>query len=88
MKSKAQKKAVKKQLNYLEEQRALLKEARTEAQELIENAKKQADIQREEIIMSARSEADRLKESAKLEIEQEKEKALLQYENKLLHYLY
>ena len=61
---------------YLEEQRVLLKEARTEAQELIENAKKQGDIQREEIIVSARAEADRLKESAKLEIEQQKEKAV------------
>ena len=61
---------------YLEEQRVLLKEARTEAQELIENAKKQADIQREDIIVSARSEADRLKECAKLEIEQQKEKAV------------
>ena len=61
---------------YLEEQRVLLKEARTEAQELIENAKKQADIQREDIIVSARSEAGRLKESAKLEIEQQKENAV------------
>ena len=61
---------------YLEEQRVLLKEARTEAQELIENAKKQGDIQREDIIVSARSEAGRLKESAKLEIEQQKENAV------------
>ena len=75
-KLKAQRKAVRKLLNYLEEQRVLLKEARTEAQELIENAKKQADIQREDIIVSARSEAGRLKESAKLEIEQQKENAV------------
>ena len=47
----------------LEEQRALLKEARTEAQVLIENAKKQGDIQREEIVVAARTEAVRLKES-------------------------
>ncbi|MDZ5471812.1 F0F1 ATP synthase subunit B [Bacillus sp. 31A1R] len=60
----------------LDEQRSLLKEARTEAQTLIENAKKQGDVQREEIITLARSEADRLKESAKLEIEQQKEKAV------------
>lgn len=60
----------------LEEQRALLKEARGEAQQLIENAKKQADVQREEIITSARSEANRLKESAKLEIDQQKEQAV------------
>ena len=60
----------------LEEQRTLLKEARTEAQGLIENAKKQGELQREEIIVVARSEAERIKENAKLEIEQEKEKAV------------
>ena len=60
----------------LEEQRNLLKEARKEAQELIENAKKQGEIQREEIIVAARAEAERLKETAKLEIEQQKEKAV------------
>lgn len=60
----------------LEEQRALLKEARTEAQGLIESAKKQGDIQRDEIIATARTEANRLKENAKLEIEQQKEKAV------------
>jgi F-type H+-transporting ATPase subunit b len=60
----------------LEEQRSLLKEARSEAQVLIENAKKQGDIQREEIIAVARTEADRIKESAKLESEQQKEKAV------------
>jgi F-type H+-transporting ATPase subunit b len=60
----------------LEEQRSLLKEARTEAQELIENAKKQAEVQREEIITLARAEAERIKEAAKLEIEQQKEKAV------------
>ncbi|MDR7078604.1 F-type H+-transporting ATPase subunit b [Neobacillus niacini] len=60
----------------LEEQRSLLKEARSEAQVLIESAKKQGDIQRDEIIAVARTEADRMKESAKLEIEQQKEKAV------------
>lgn len=60
----------------LEEQRSLLKEARTEAQALIENAKKQGDVQRDEIITVARTEAERMKESAKLEIDQQKEKAV------------
>lgn len=60
----------------LEEQRNLLKEARTEAQGLIENARKQGDVQRDEIIVTARTEAERMKESAKLEIEQQKEKAV------------
>ena len=60
----------------LEEQRSLLKEARTEAQGLIESARKQGDVQREEIIEIARSEAERLKEAAKVEIDQQKEKAV------------
>ncbi|OCA82398.1 ATP synthase F0 subunit B [Bacillus sp. FJAT-27225] len=61
---------------HLEEQRELLKESRTEAQALIENARRQGDVQREEIIAIARAEADRIKESAKLEIEQQKEQAV------------
>jgi F-type H+-transporting ATPase subunit b len=60
----------------LQEQRDLLKEARNDAQNLIESAKKQGDIQREEIIATARTEADRIKDAAKLEIEQQKEKAV------------
>ena len=60
----------------LEEQKSLLKEARTEAQSIIESAKKQADIQREEIVAAAREEATRLKDSAVREIETEKEKAI------------
>ncbi|RFU64254.1 F0F1 ATP synthase subunit B [Bacillus sp. V59.32b] len=61
---------------HLEEQRELLKQSRVEAGQLIENAKKQGEVQREDIITAARSEADRLKESAKREIVQEKEKAV------------
>lgn len=60
----------------LEEQRQLLKEARTEAQAMIENSKKQGVEQREEIIATARQEAERLKESAKREIETQKEQAV------------
>lgn len=61
---------------YLEEQRALVKQSREEAQTLIENAKKQGEVQREEIVVAARAEADRLKENAKREIITEKEKAV------------
>lgn len=62
--------------NILEEQRALLKEARQEAGSLIENAKKQGEVQREEIVAAARHESERIKEAAKFEIEQQKEKAV------------
>ncbi|PLR96628.1 F0F1 ATP synthase subunit B [Bacillus sp. T33-2] len=60
----------------LEEQRELLKQGRQEAQGLIENARKQGDVQRDEIIALARTEAERIKEAAKLEIEQQKEQAV------------
>lgn len=60
----------------LEEQRSLLKEARTEAQSIVENAKQQAILQKEEIVSSAKAEAVRLQESAKRDIESEKEKAI------------
>lgn len=60
----------------LEEQRSLLKEARTDAQSLIEAAKKQGELQREEIIALSREEAERMKEAAKVEIEQQKDKAV------------
>ncbi|TQR18107.1 F0F1 ATP synthase subunit B [Psychrobacillus soli] len=60
----------------LEEQRDLLKEARTEALAIVENAKKQGEASREDIITTARSEAARLKESAIREIDTEKERAI------------
>lgn len=61
---------------YLEEQKELLKEARLEAQSMIENSKEHGEAQRKEIIEIARVEAERLKESARLEIEQQKEEAV------------
>ncbi|WP_077619908.1 F0F1 ATP synthase subunit B [Bacillus sinesaloumensis] len=59
-----------------EEQRELLKKSRTEAAELIENARKLGEEQKEGIITAAREEANRLKEAAKQEIVQEKEQAV------------
>ena len=60
----------------LEEQRQLLKEARQDAQELIENARKQGDLQREEIITAARAESERMNAAALREIETEKDQAV------------
>lgn len=62
----------------LEEQRNLLKEARTQAQQIVENAKKQGEVSREDIISNARAEAGRIKESAVQEIANEREQALSQ----------
>ncbi|MCT6923423.1 MULTISPECIES: F0F1 ATP synthase subunit B [Bacillales] len=72
----AAEKARKETHQLLEEQKSLLKEARTEAQAIVEGAKKQGDAQREEIISAARAEAARLKDAAVREIENEKEKAI------------
>ncbi|MBM7605332.1 F0F1 ATP synthase subunit B [Metabacillus litoralis] len=60
----------------VEEQRELLKQARVEAQGLVENAKKLGEQQKEDIIQAARSEAGRLKDGALKEIEQQKEQAV------------
>jgi F-type H+-transporting ATPase subunit b len=60
----------------IEEQRELLKQARLEAQSLVENAKKLGEQQKEEIIQAAREESGRLKDGALKEIEQEKEQAV------------
>ncbi len=59
-----------------EEQRTFLKQSRQDAQELIENAKKLGEEQKQSIVTEARSEAERIKQSAIKEIEQEKERAI------------
>ncbi|MEK4886243.1 F0F1 ATP synthase subunit B [Bacillus sp. FSL W8-0223] len=61
---------------FLEETRQELKKAREDAQALIENAKKQGERQKDEIIAAARQEAERLKEFAKAEINRQKEQAV------------
>ncbi|QQF63699.1 F0F1 ATP synthase subunit B [Bacillus mojavensis] len=60
----------------IDEQRAMLKEARQESHTLIENAKKLGENQKEEIIQAARAESERLKEAARTEIVKEKEQAV------------
>ncbi|WP_246944440.1 F0F1 ATP synthase subunit B [Bacillus pinisoli] len=60
----------------VEEQREMLKQSRQEAQELIENAKKLGEEQKNSIILEARTEATRIKESAVKEIAQEKDQAI------------
>ena len=60
----------------LEEQRNLLKEARNDAQAIVESAREQGESQREDIVKVARNEVARLKEEASLEIASEREKAV------------
>jgi F-type H+-transporting ATPase subunit b len=61
---------------YLEEQVEELKKAREEAKAIIDNAKKQGEVQGEAIIKASREESERVKESALAEIASEKEKAV------------
>lgn len=60
----------------LAEQKETLKQARVEAQQLIESAKKTGEQQEKDIIAAAREEATRLKESALKDIEREKDQAI------------
>lgn len=60
----------------IEQQRAELKKVREEAQGILERAKKQADVEGQEIIAASQARAERLVEEAKIEINREKEKAL------------
>ncbi len=69
--------------SYLDEQTAALKEARKEAQALIEAAKKQGEQQGEDILRAAREEANRMKESALSEIDREKEQAVQTLRNEV-----
>ncbi|OUN00829.1 MAG: ATP synthase F0 subunit B [Paenibacillaceae bacterium ZCTH02-B3] len=61
---------------HLEEQKQVLQEARKEAYEMIEQAKRTGARQAEEIVQAAREEASRLREEALRDIENEKNKAL------------
>lgn len=53
-----------------------LQNAKEEAREIVESAKKRGDQLRDEIVSEAKSEAETVSERAKNEIEREKEKAL------------
>ncbi|KMJ55896.1 F0F1 ATP synthase subunit B [Alkalihalophilus sp. As8PL] len=61
---------------FIAEQRAELERARTEANEIIQNAKKLSEQQGQDIVKAARDDAERIKESAVAEIQREKEQAV------------
>lgn len=61
---------------YLAEQRAAIEQARKEAYDIIEQAKKTSAKQADEIVEQARLEASRVKEDALRDIENEKNKAI------------
>ncbi|PYZ96084.1 ATP synthase F0 subunit B [Alteribacter lacisalsi] len=61
---------------YLEEQREAIKEARTEAKEIVENARKQAERTEKDIIANAEKQAERKTQEALANIQMEKEQAI------------
>ncbi|ERN51919.1 MULTISPECIES: F0F1 ATP synthase subunit B [Alkalihalophilus] len=61
---------------FIAEQRAELERARTEANGIIQNAKKLSEQQGQDIVKAARDDAERIKESAVAEIQREKEQAV------------
>jgi F-type H+-transporting ATPase subunit b len=63
-------------VSLLEQQRAELKKVREEAQSILDRAKKQADVEAQEIIAANQERAERMIEDAKIEINREKDKAL------------
>jgi len=61
---------------HLAEQKQAVQDARKEAYEMIEQAKKSSVKQADDIVQAAKSEANRLKEEAVKDIENEKNKAI------------
>ncbi|WP_413377949.1 F0F1 ATP synthase subunit B [Alkalihalobacillus sp. 1P02AB] len=61
---------------YIKDQRIALEEARTEAHEIVQNAKKLSEQQGQEILEQARVNAERIKDAALAEIQREKEHAV------------
>ena len=62
----------------LEEQKKMLAEARNESQKLIDNARKAAEVNKQEILAQAKAEADQVLAAAKKEIGVSRDKALLE----------
>ncbi|MGP4072313.1 F0F1 ATP synthase subunit B [Piscibacillus sp. B03] len=61
---------------FMNEANAELKEARQNAQQIVEDAKQTAKAQESSMLEDARKEAERIKESAREEIAQERDKAV------------
>lgn len=63
-------------VQYVEEQKAALQEARNEAQHIIEQSRKTSVSQTEQMLSEAKQEAERLRAEAVRQIESEKNKAV------------
>ncbi|WP_128896228.1 F0F1 ATP synthase subunit B [Longirhabdus pacifica] len=68
---------------FLTDQKKAIDDARKEAFEIIEQARKTSTSQADDIVAKAKEEADRMKEAAIAEIESEKNKAVAQLKNQV-----
>lgn len=69
----------------ISEQRALLEQAKLDAQTVLERAKKQSDAESQDIIQSAKDRADRIVEEARAEVVSEREKAVAVLRDEVAH---
>ncbi|MFD2703235.1 F0F1 ATP synthase subunit B [Paenibacillus shunpengii] len=70
-------------IQYVEEQKAALQEARQEAQGIIEQSRKTSASQAEALLIEAKQQTERMKDEAVREIESEKNKAVASLRNEL-----
>lgn len=66
------------------EYQAKLEDAKGEAREIVESAKKRSDQLKDEIIQEAKAEAQRISERAMLDIEREKQKMLVDLKSEVV----
>ncbi len=68
------------------QQREALEQARIEASDIINQAKKLSEQQGQDIVNGAREDAERIKESALAEIQREKEQAVTELREQVASY--
>ena len=66
-----------------EKQKEILKHARTEAKDIVEKARLQAEKSKSEIAVEAKAQAEKIIVSAKAEIEQEKQKTIAEIKSEI-----
>jgi F-type H+-transporting ATPase subunit b len=66
-----------------EKQKEILKQARTEAKDIVEKAREQAEKSKSEIAAEAKTQAEKILAGAKSEIEQEKQKTIAEIKSEI-----
>jgi F-type H+-transporting ATPase subunit b len=67
----------------VEKQKEILKQARTEAKDIVEKSREQAEKSKSEIAAEAKIQAEKIITSAKSEIEQEKQKSIAEIKSEI-----